>query len=259
MSILKYSLSSRQTSDYLNKADEIRVEYRDHRIIPDLAEKYPNATINLTTTSTDDIDWKEVRTYNILCKMKFYIGITTLDHYHQAKELGVKYYYRYPITTFQELRDMKAAGMSYVILGAPLFFMMDKVKRIGIPVRAIANVAHTEAYFTSADGPTGTWIRPEDVETYETYVEVIEFMDNITAEQALYRIYAENHKWSNPLSYVVKDLDHEAVNRMIPPTLAQTRLNCGQRCMENGICRLCQRTLDLANPDLIRKVLDAQE
>ena len=256
---MKYSLSSRQTAEYLRKADEIRVEYRDHKIIPDLAEKYPEATVNLTTTSQDDIDWNEVKTYNILCRGKFCIGITTLPHYQAARDIGVKYYYRFPITTFQELQDMKNAGMCYVILGAPLFFMMDKVKRFDIPVRHVANVAHTEAYFSEADGPTGTWIRPEDVEQYEPYIDVIEFMDNLTAEQALYRVYAENHKWSNPLNYVVKDINHPATNRMIPPTLAKARLNCGQRCKENGRCHLCLNTLNLANPELIKKVLDSQE
>lgn len=256
---MKYSLSSRQTAEYLRKADEIRVEYRDHKIIPDLAEKYPQATVNLTTSSQDDIDWKEIKVYNTLCRGNFSIGITTMDHYNQARETGVKYYYRYPITTFQELQDAKAAGMCCVLLGAPLFFMMDKVKRFDMPVRAVANVAHTEAHFTEADGTIGTWIRPEDVELYEPYVEVIEFMDNITAEQALYRIYAENHKWSNPLSYIVKDLGHEATNRMIPPDLAKARLNCGQRCMENGRCHLCRNTLNLANPELIQKILDSKE
>jgi hypothetical protein len=37
-------MSSRQSPEYLQKADEIKVQWRDRRIIPDLSEKYPNAT-----------------------------------------------------------------------------------------------------------------------------------------------------------------------------------------------------------------------
>ena len=49
-----------------------------------------------------------------------------------------------------------------------------------------------------------------------------------------------------------KDINYLGTNRMIPPDLVEKRLNCGQKCMENGNCRLCWRILDLANPDLLR-------
>ena len=40
---MKVCLSSRQQHEYLLKADEIRVSARDHKAIPELAEKYPEA------------------------------------------------------------------------------------------------------------------------------------------------------------------------------------------------------------------------
>jgi hypothetical protein len=46
---------------------------------------------------------------------------------------------------------------------------------------------------------------------------------------------------------------------MIPPTLAESRLSCGQRCMENGVCHLCKRTFDLANADMWRTYLANME
>ena len=257
---MKYSLSSRQTAEYLKKADEIKVEYRDRDIIPDLAEKYPNARINLLPPEKDQaIDWKEIKNYQILSRNNFLFGITQYTDIGPANDNGVNIYYRFPVTSFQELEDVKQAGMRCVILGAPLFFKMDAVSKFDIPVRAIANVAHPEGSFTLLDGPTGTWIRPEDVETYDQYIETIEFFGGQKEEQALYRIYAEQHKWSSELNMMVKDLNHSAVNRMIPPTLAESRLNCGQRCKETGRCHLCQRVLDLANPDLLRQYLEETE
>ena len=38
---MKYSMSSRQTKEYLEKADEIRFEYRDYRSLFDYIEEYP--------------------------------------------------------------------------------------------------------------------------------------------------------------------------------------------------------------------------
>ena len=44
---MKFMLSCRQSPTYLEKADQIRVDYRDRKAIPDLAEKYPDRDIVL--------------------------------------------------------------------------------------------------------------------------------------------------------------------------------------------------------------------
>lgn len=263
MNTLKYSLSSRQTAEYLSKADEITVEYRDHKIIPDLAEKYPKARINLRLPYdfNTEIDWTEIRNDFILSRKNMIIGIITDEQRRNAHEIGADTYHRAPIHTFQELQDMRTAGMAEVILGAPLFFQLDKIKRYfpTLKIRAVANVALLEGSMTYNDGICGTWIRPEDVPTYEPYIEVIEFHDELSAERALYRIYAEQKEWRGDINAIIKDIDHVAVNRMIPPTLAESRLSCGQRCMENGVCHLCKRTFDLANADMWRTYLANME
>ena len=195
---MKYSLSSRQSAEYLKKADEIKVEYRDRKIIPDLAEKYPNARINLVLPydwkSEQEIDWKEIYTYSKLTRDNFILGITSSNHLSQADEHKIDVYHRAPIHTFQELNDVRQSGIDEVILGAPLFFHLDKIKRYfpTMKIRAVANVALPEGSMSYNDGVCGLWIRPEDVALYEEYgVTTIEFFADHSAEQALYRIYAE--------------------------------------------------------------------
>lgn len=254
---MKYSLSSRQDSSYLKKADEIKVQWRDRRSIPDLAEKYPTATINLTRYYQDsqdnEIDWNEINNYRVLSKNQFVIGLTIPEEITVAKEKEYDFYYLSAVRTFEELRDLVNLGVCRVRLGAPLFFQMDKVKKFNISVYAVANHAHGDSIFQKEDGVTGTWIRPEDVETYEPYVDVIEFhSENKTQEQALFRIYAEQHAWSGELDMVVQDLNYKCTNRMVPPSLAESRLNCAQRCQDSGRCQLCYRIFNLANPDLLR-------
>lgn len=265
MNKLKYSMSSRQLDEYLKLADEIHVQYRDRNIIPDLAEKYPEARINLEFPYKFDeetpIDWNEINNYYILSRKNFIVGVVSTEQIKNCKEKGYPMYHRTPAHSFQELRDMVNAGMTEVILGAPIFFSMEKVKRNfpNVRVRAFANVALLEGSLSNNNGVCGTWIRPEDVSLYEPYVNTIEFYGNVKEEQALFRIYAQQKEWSRELRWLVKDLHHNAMNRMIPPTLAETRLNCGQRCMENESCHLCERLLDLASPELIQEMLDAQE
>ena len=252
---MRYSLSSRQHSDYLEKCDEIKVMWNDRDIILDLVEKYPGKTINLCRYyihSHDDMDWKEVIQYKRLAQDNFILGLSYLDELAEGINSGIACYYLEPVRTFRELHGLKNLGVACVMIDAPLFFQMDKVKSFGIPVRATANLSIREL-FPYPDGVPGPWIRPEDVELYEPYIETLEFA-RVTLEQerALYRIYAEQHVWAGDLGMIIKDLNHLGVNRMISSQLTEARLNCGQKCQIGGGCRLCWRTLDLANPDLIR-------
>lgn len=258
---MKYSLSSRQTSEYLQKADEIKVHWRDRNIIPDLCEKYPEATINLVKHFYDreeDIDWKQIQEFMVLSRNKLILGLTFINDMIEARARKYNFYYLSAIRSFQELREVADFGVCRVRLGAPLFFQLDKVRKVyGGPICAIANMASNDSIFERAEGVTGIWIRPEDVPTYEPYIEVIEFVGNQKQEQALYRIYAEQHAWSGELGMLVQDLDYPATNRMLPPELATTRLNCGQKCQENGNCHICYRLMDLANPEKLRNYLEA--
>ena len=260
---MKFSVSSRQTSEYLQKADEIKVQWRDRNIIPDLFDKYPNATINLVRhfqDSDEEIDWKQIGTFNILSQGKLILGLSKPDEIAIAKEKGYAFHYLAALRTFQELRDVLATGVCRVRLGAPLFFQLDKVKTIcNVPIAAIANMASNDSLFERKDGVTGIWIRPEDVPTYEPYIEILEFIGNQKQEQALYRIYAEQHAWSGELGMLIQDLNYPCTNRMIPSDLAEARLNCRQRCQEFGNCHLCYRYMDLANPEKIRNYLDAMK
>ena len=260
MNTLIYSLSSRQTPDYLKRADEIKVQFRDRKIIPDLAEKYEQARIclELPIDPGAAIDWKELVTNSKLAHDNFIVGVATSEQLYTARNHGLHFYHRAPLHSFQELRDLVTAGVSEVILGSPLFFQLEKVHQAfpDIGVRALVNVALPEGSLSYNNGICGTWIRPEDVDLYSKYITVMEFAGDQSAEQALYRIYAIQRRWPGELNYLVKDLDHGAVNRMIPPECAKARINCGQKCMENGICHLCQRFFDLANPDRLRKYLE---
>lgn len=258
---MKFSISSRQSPEYLRKADEIKVQWRDRHIIPNLFEKYPNATVNLCRhfqESEEDINWKDINIYHILGQGRFVLGLTLISEMIEARTRNYKFHYLYTVRTFQELNELKNFGVCRVRLGAPLFFQMDKVRRVYEgPIYAIANMASNDSVFERAENVTGLWIRPEDIPTYEPYIELLEFIGDQKQEQALYRIYAEQHKWSGELGMLIQDLNYPCTNRLVPPTLAETRLNCGQRCQEGGSCRICYRTFDLANPEKIRNYLEA--
>ena len=248
---MKYCLSSRQTGEYLAKADEIWVDSRDHDSIISLTAKYPKATIILDS-STFDCGNDKLIEYNTLTKGNFVVCTRIInkeiDNFFVTN--GIKYFWGYEVCTPYELKGIaEHYHVSYVRVGAPLFFQQDIIAKFGIPVRATANIAHFN-YIPQTDGVNGTWIRPEDVGMYEPTVAVIEFSDaDRSKEQALYRIYAEQHAWPGEVSMIITNIGKDCTNRMLPPDFTEARLNCGQKCAAFGRCRLCYHYFSLADPD----------
>jgi hypothetical protein len=167
----------------------------------------------------------------------------------------VPFYWGYPVSTYYDLRALKELGAAYVRLDAPLFFEMDEVKKFGIPVRAVPNIACLGEIPTK-NGIYGTWIRPDDVELYEDYIACLEFEDcDIDKEGALYRIYAEQKVWGGPLSMLISNLISDAENHLISQDGTKIRLNCGQKCQKQGRCHICERILRLANSETLKNYI----
>lgn len=263
---MKFSLHLRTASPkYLKKADEIMVEYRDRKAIPDYAKKYPNAWIALEVTPDTPWEISEIKEYFILTREKLILCLPDMrdPRIEELKAAGIPFFWGYTVTTFWELEALVRLGVSQVRIGAPLFFDTERLNKFAVPKRVCANVAH-EGYLPYVDGIPGAWIRPEDVEAYEDVFYIIEFADcKEHKEEALYRIYAEQKNWPGRVDMIITNIYTDAYNRMIPPEFAAARKTCGQRCVAGGACRICHRLLTLADPELLRNykenVLDKAE
>ena len=256
---MKYCLSSRQKYEYLKKADSIKVAFRDRNIIPDLIEKYPNAEIVVVIHREKDekFTWGEMKRWGILAQGRLVCCLQALTDVEECKKANLAFYWGYPVNNYYDLRALRDLGVAYVRLDAPLFFEMDEVKKFGIPVRAVPNVAHL-GDIPNKNGIFGTWIRPDDIELYEDYVAVCEFEDcDIDKEGALYRIYAEQKVWGGPLSMIVSHLQSPAENHLISQEAIKLRLNCGQKCQKTAKCHICERALRLADSEKLKDYLKA--
>lgn len=258
---MKWCLSSRQANSYLAKADEIKVQYRDRKVIYDLREKFKNATIILVMPFDKEtvVNWQEISTYNTYTEHNLILCLTNIADAQKCKEENIRFYYGFPVTSFYELNLLKKLGVCYVRLGGSLMFSLDKVKRVGIPVRAVPNIAN-EIYWPGEDGVCGTWIRPEGVEYCEPYIDAMEFEDcDQEKEQALFRIYAEQKAWPGRVDMLISNITTDALNRLIHPDFSLTRLTCGQKCQEDHRCRYCYGCLDIAEEDVIRDLKESLE
>ena len=131
--------------------------------------------------------------------------------------------------------------------------ILENVKKFGLKIMATMNSC-MEMYPALPSNPGGAWFRPEDENTYAPYIDYGCFSYNeLRQERGLFKLYTELKTWHGELKDLIIGLNYAGKNHLIPPSLAERRLNCRQTCMYNGSCHLCQTTLDLANPTLLKK------
>ncbi|MBO5908338.1 MAG: hypothetical protein J6Q67_00915, partial [Clostridia bacterium] len=252
---MKYCLSVEQELSYASKAQELKLDYKDYKGLPEWIERYPEATfiVQIYPRYEDEIDWQRLSDYKVLAHDKLILCLGDIRHMQTAKQYGFKYYYGFPINNFYDLNALKELGVCYFRLEAPAFFEMDKVRKLGVPIRAVANVA-TLSDISKSKTWCGTWIRPENVSDYEGYVDTIEFEDcDLAKERALYRIYAEAAEWPGDLDMIITNLvERKVCNRLIYSEDLKARISCGQWCQSGGVCRLCMRIFMLANEEKVK-------
>lgn len=250
---MKYALSSRQHGDILELCDEITVAENDHDYIFTLAERYSEKSILLRCEDFSHISIDLIKNYQIITKNKLKVVTSSIYNLRTLIDEGIPSLSSNPVSTFYELRALKDIGVCQVVLAPPLFFSMDQIKKFGIAVRAIPNVANLDVYPRS-NGVHGSWIRPEDVSIYEPYIEILQFQAmSLKQEETLFRIYQHDGTWPGNLDNLVLDLQHSGSNRFIKGHMDR-RLNCKQKCEEDpNSCRYCNLILQLANPAQLKE------
>lgn len=225
---MKCCLNSHQNSEYLNKADEIKIAYKDRFKIIDFVEKYPDKTIILNMQGYNGIiEWEDIKRYKIMCKNNFIIALNTLTDLDFCRKEEIKFYWNFPVSTFYDLQALKNLGAEYALIDAPIFHDIINAADIGIKIRIVPNIAYY-AFIPRENGVCGSWVRPEDLSLYEPYIAAIEFEDcDLKKEQALFRIYIEQKSWPGDLNIIITNLNYPGINRMIPSDFTEKRMTCG--------------------------------
>ena len=237
---MKFCLSSRQTDEYLKQADEIRVQHRDYRQIYDLFDKFLDATIILNCQNfTDEKFVKALKEFVVLAPNRLILSLFSYEDLDTAKEFSVPYYIIHPVQTLDQLYALKDLGVCYALLDNQVIHQLHEAKIVGVPLRAIPNIAHLDG-IPRVNGITGNWIRPEDLDAYSIYIDALEFGSQPERrEQALFRIYKNEHSFPGELSRIVQDLNELGENMYLNSEWTQQRMNCGMTCSSSKNCTLC--------------------
>ena len=92
--------------------------------------------------------------------------------------------------------------------------------------------------------PTTFFIRPEDVNTYAEYVDVLEIFRQDDRTSVIYEVYKQK-QWLGNLKDLILDYRQDLPNTGISPHFGPSRLNCHKKCMINQ-CSLCVDIAELA-------------
>lgn len=259
---MKYCLSSKVSKEYLQKANEIKLTYdvRTEDDILKFTELMPEITIVLEIPADKyqytTADWDNFQKFNILCRANFKIAFWDIDKIKKAiTKYNIKSFLYQPVHNFEQLHYLINAGACDVRICGELAHNLDLLDNFEITKRIYPNKSQL---LEGIDPQVGSWIRPEDIENI-SQINICEFSESKKErEQALYRIYAEEHAWSGDLSLLVEDIKtHDIMNRMIPPEFQEQRSNCGWKCITKKInCHYCDNNLFLANPNLYKELIN---
>ena len=256
---MKYSIDyyrNLKEKAIMDKVDEVMFSYNaDVKEMEEMVLAFPDKQFVRIIDFTPS---EEVYSFIKHFKDNFTVAVrknTFVSSFAERMHLdGIRYYFVDPARTFDDARRYKLLQVSQLVVAGELFFNMEKLKRFELEIR----VDPTDIYDDSEipgmpERATGSWIRPEDVDMYEGFVDTLDFSNTAPERtEALIRIYRDEKAWSGPLSMLVPGLHSNVpVNRMLNSELTALRLNCGRRCRIPGTkCSVCSRQFSLADPSL---------
>lgn len=240
---MNFCLHYNKKSKNINNAEEIIIKNTGN-LVDTIIKKYPNKIINIETAPILKQDLIKLQNKNIKLRLSLPID---KEFCKECKELGIKFYYNIYVNNWDSLLALKELGVSDIIIVEELGFELDKIKKIldNINIRCFPNVAQKNKEFEYDLGIKTFFIRPEDLNIYSEYIDIIEFYGKEDREDILFDIYKEE-KWLGKLNEIIIDLKSDINSMYIIPRFAEKRIKCNRECLKGGICQMCNRIEELS-------------
>lgn len=257
---MKYCINYSNKSHIIDKVDEILIRYDKNKILELFTQFIPahlNQRVIVQLIEEDNIDTivndlkKIISIYNENKDIKFDIQLPFYNQkfMEELKDTNLKYFFKAAANSWDKFTGLMSQNVSDIYITDELAFELDKIAEIAhknnIKVRIYPNVAQSR--WDKLSDILKFFIRPEDIEIYEPYVDVCEFYgDKAQQIDTYYKIYQEDKKWFGDLQEIIIGLDSKIDSRYIIPRFAEKRIKCGKDCLKNGKCEMCKRILDLS-------------
>lgn len=248
---MRYCIDYHPSFKNIDIADELTVKYnkRNDALI-DFLEKFKDKRINLTIE--ESLTYSELQLLktisdkytNLILRFESYDNNSMED----IVECGVPFFFGNRVNNWDEFLGFVELGVTDIYIVEDLCFELDKISIIahneGIQLRTYPNVAQSSWKY--APDIKKFWIRPEDMITYEKYIDVCEFFGSEQHMSTLLKIYKKDKKWFGDLQEIIIGLNQPLDSRFVIPRFAERRVGCGKECLKGGKCQLCDRVVSLS-------------
>lgn len=269
----KFAVRYRTDNQYLSEVDEIIIKYHPSKTLIDFLKEHSNQRIIISVE--DGQAFSKEMGVGILTLIKqnledpknWVVRLPSLfdqekaipeKTFKQLQEMKIPYFFNDYVDRWDILYGLFDLGVTDVYVCNELGFELDKVAAAAhkrhIGIRVFPNIAQSAWYKTS--DLKKFFIRPEDIEDYEPFVDTFEIFVNedvpTNVDQTLYKIYAKDQKWFGKLNEIISNFDNELDGRFTHPLWVSNRISCGKRCLKGGHCRMCDTIANLG--DTLKKV-----
>lgn len=257
---MNFSIPYTRKFSYFNQPNiEIDINYKPKvKQLEDFIIKYNQKRINLIFNSWEDFDQErdpdlilafrqKYPTCNLVMRLPSYSSqIQTL-----LIQKGLPHYYYIFANKWDIFNGLLETSATDIYVTEDLCFSMDIIKQKAQEknkrLRTFCNVCQTSWFETNS--LRTFFIRPEDVNLYNKYIDVIEFFDAVDNKDSLnilYDSYDRGLRWAGPLKEIIIGFKGDTDSYYLIPYFGEKRLNCNKRCNVAN-CNFCIEVASLAN------------
>lgn len=255
---MKYAVHFNRNFQYKELTDEMILKWRSESdIVKYVIETFPQetrVTINFEDQPKEEIE----KAIPILAKLKkehpkiavrFRIK-EGKDYIEDLKKFNIDFYFIDYCSSLDMLFGQVQLGVSDVYIAEELAFDLKNVsnycKPFGVQIRVYPDVAQSGGAYISEQIPDlmKFFIRPEDTNVYEKFVDVFEFWNKRNLN-TIFKIYY-SRQWLGNLNEIITNFNREVSNTGLTEYYATVRSTCKKKCMY-GRCSICLQMANLSN------------
>ena len=243
--------------NYIDQNVQLNINYKPKiKELDNFIEKYGSHRINLKFPN--HIQDHDIEILNALkekypeCQLVICMQFFNEDLDKYLNKYDFPYYYNEIITTWDRFQGFLKLNVCDIFIGEDLAFDAKNAsfnaKKNNKSLRCYCNVC--ESSWEKTPSIKTFFIRPEDLEVYENYINTFEFYTDerdLVRLNSLYKIYAKDREWYGQFKELITGFQGEEDSRYIIPRFGEQRVSCGKKCMKGipPVCQVCDRIIEL--------------
>ena len=254
-----FSIPYTRKFDYFNQPNvEININYKPKvKQLEDFIIKYNQKRINLIFNSWEDFDQERdpdliqaFRQKYPMCNLVMRLPSYSSQIQTLLIQKGLPHYYFILANKWDILNGLLETSVTDIYVTEDLCFSMDIIRQKSEVknkrIRTFCDVCQTS--WPQSNSLRTFFIRPEDINLYNKYIDVVEFFDaehNKDSLNILYDLYNNGKRWAGPLKEIIKGFRDDTDSYYLIPYFGEKRLNCNKRCNTSS-CSFCVQLSSLA-------------